>query len=430
MWRTRSLFNREQRNTSSPAEGGAIPDHALTDHTDVTITAPALGQILYYNGTEWVNSSPTSLSHPIAAHGKVGSPYTLTAGASNTWYSVTWPTSVITDVTVCPLSFFAAGGSVFTIPEDGYYNVAIDLALAADPDLTNATLDFGLYVNGSLYRTFPVSSNDWSLNYSAVPNLFSAGDTLELKYRRVGSGYATAVDMSNIANMTVHKIASVGYGGATAHALNNHTDTNFPSPTNGQVVTWDAGSGEWIASTPTVVAHSFGSHTDANANLTSPGAGKDQWVIVWDNASSSYKLVVNPALGSHALNSHTDTNLGSPGAGQQGYVISWDNGSGKYVLTAPSAPGAHTLGSHSDVTLTSPTNGQYLVYNAGTGKWVNQSLSVAMNLDDLSNVNTTGKANRDIIWWDSGTGKWVKRTLLLGDISNVNTAGADRKSVV
>lgn len=39
------------------ANGGAIQPHSLTEHTDVTITAPSNGEILTYNGAEWVNST-------------------------------------------------------------------------------------------------------------------------------------------------------------------------------------------------------------------------------------------------------------------------------------------------------------------------------------------------------------------------------------
>ena len=426
MWRTRNLYNREQRNTSAPAEGTAVPPHALNNHTDTNFPSPSDGDIIFWDSatSKWINGAPGSLSHPIAAHGEIGSSSsTLTAAANNTWQSVPWPTSIITSVTVCPLSFFTAGGSQFTIPEDGYYHIEINLALAADPDLAVATLEFGLFRDGVLQRTFYCSSNDWSLNYSEVAELCAANTVFELKFRRNGAGYATVVDLTQRGNMAIHKIAAVGFGGATAHALNNHTDTNFPSPSDGDVISWDNGTSKWTAGAPVLVAHAFANHTDANANLASPGAGLDQYVIVWDNASTSFKLVANTAVaGPHALNTHTDTNLGSPGAPQDGYVIAWNNGTGKYVLVAPTTPGAHALGSHSDVTLTSPSSGQVLSYNGSA--WVNSTLSVNLNLDDLLNVNTTGKANRDIIWWDSGAGKWVKRTLVLGDISNVNTTGA------
>lgn len=429
MWRSRSVNSNEQRFTSRPPDDGAgVGAHNLDYHSDVTITGVADEDLLVYDSStgQWINASLSDLTdtHPIAAHAEADGTHSLTAAADNTWQVVPWSTSLISSVTVCPLSFYTAGGSLFTVPEDGYYDAELTIALAADPDLFGATLEFGLFVNNTLVRTFYCSSNDWSLSYAGVLEELSANDTVEIKFRRSGAGYATAVDLSSRSNFSLHKIAAVGFGGATAHALNAHTDTNFPSPTNGQAITWNSGTSRWVATTLTSPAHTFGSHSDANANLTSPGAGLDQYVVVWDNASTSFKLVVNPALGSHALDGHTDTNLGSPGAPEDGYVVAWDNGAGEYVLVAPTAPGAHTLDSHSNVTITAAAANHKLRWNGSA--WVN----VLDNLDSLSDVVITVAAAGDVLYFD-GT-NWVDypiATLLaahnhtLDSLSNVSTTG-------
>ena len=430
MWRSRSVNSNEQRFTSRPPDDGAgVGAHNLDYHSDVTITGVADEDLLVYDsGTgQWINASLSDLTdtHPIAAHAEADATHSLTAAANNTWQVVPWSTSLISSVTVCPLSFYTAGGSLFTVPEDGYYDAELTIALAADPDLFGSTLEFGLFVNNTLVRTFYCSSNDWSLSYAGVLEELSANDTVEIKFRRNGAGYATAVDLSSRSNFSLHKIAAVGFGGATAHALNAHTDTNFPSPTNGQAITWNSGTSRWVATTLTSPAHTFGSHSDANANLTSPGAGLDQYVVVWDQASTSFKLVLNSAVAAaHALGSHSDTNLGSPGAPEDGYVVAWDDGAGEYVLVAPTAPGAHTLDSHSNVTITAAAANHKLRWNGSA--WVN----VLDNLDSLSDVVITLAATGDILYYD-GT-NWVDypfATLLAGHnhtldgLSNVSTAG-------
>lgn len=43
-------------------------------------------------------------------------------------------------------------------------------------------------------------------------------------------------------------------GGSSVAALDDLTDVNAPSPSDGQVLTWDSTPGEWVAATPTVVA--------------------------------------------------------------------------------------------------------------------------------------------------------------------------------
>lgn len=423
--RTRNQQNKDKRNTTIP-ESGAVADHALDDHTDTNLGTPADGDIIYWDAgtSRYVTGTISDFSNYLAAHGETDAVSTLVAAANNTWQDVPFDTSIITDVAVCPLSFFTAGGAAFTPPEDGYYFLGFNLAHASDPDLFSATLDFGLFKNGTLYRTFPVSSNDWSINHCEVPDEITAGDVFKLRFRRSGAGYATAVDISARANFVMHKIAAVAVGSAP-HALNSHTDTNFPSPTDGQVITWDSTPGEWVAATPTLIAHTFGQHSNANANLTSPGAGLDQYVVVWDQASTSFKLVINSAVAApHALDDHSDTNLGSPGAPEDGYVVSWDNGTSSYVLVAPTSPGAHTLDSHSDVNVPTPVAGDLLSWDSGTSQWVNVTRASVLaghnhTFDSLSDVNMTGKVDGSVPVWDTTTSRYIPDLLSLDDLSDV-----------
>lgn len=59
------------------AMGGAVK---LDDMTDVTLTTPASGQVLEYNGTKWVNAS--ILLVPVPVEAEAG--YVLTAKADGT----------------------------------------------------------------------------------------------------------------------------------------------------------------------------------------------------------------------------------------------------------------------------------------------------------------------------------------------------------
>lgn len=455
--RTRNQQNRDKRHTTEP-EVSASASQAFDDHTDTNLGSPSDLDVVYWDsGTSRYVTGPISgLVTPIAAHGETDGTSTLTAAVNNTWQSVPWDTSIITDVAVCPLTFFAAGGSVFTLPEEGYYHIDINLALAADPDLSVATLEFGLFLNGSgtPERIFYCSSNDWSLNYSEVADLRAANDTYELKFRRSGAGYATVVDISSRGNMAIHKIAQVGYGGATAHALDGHTDTNLGSPADGDIVAWDNGAGDYITIDPNNMDQALDGHTDTN--LGSPGAPEDGYVVSWDDATGKYVLAAPTAGAAHALDDHTDTNLGSPGAPEDTYVVAWDNGTSRYVLQPPDTPGPHTFGSHSDVSFTGLAAGDIPQYDGADwvnvpnelntladvslsglaagdlfyydgANWVNYpyaSLIAGHNhtLDSLSNVSTAGKAAGDFLWWTGSA--WGNRAIRLNDLYDVSTAGA------
>ncbi len=244
-------------------------------------------------------------------------------------------------------------------------------------------------------------------------------------------------------------------------SLDELSDVVLTGPTAGQVLGYNGTN--WV-NTAAGGSHAFGSHSDANANLTAPGVGLDQYVLVWDNASTSFKLVVNVAAPSpHALNDHTDTNLGSPGAGQDGYLVGWDNGTSSYTLKAPTAPGAHTIDSHSNVTITSKATNDILKWNGSA--WVNVAsnldflsdvaiTSAALgdvlyyngtsfvnypfstliashnhSLDTLSNVSTGGKAVGDFLWWTGSA--WANRAIRLADLYDVTaTAPSTGQSLV
>jgi hypothetical protein len=68
------------------------------------------------------------------------------------------------------------------------------------------------------------------------------------------------------------------------------------------------------------------------------------------------------------------------------------------------------LDSLTDVTAPSPTDGQALVWDAGTSKWINGTVSGgggASALDDLTDVTTTGVADENVLTYDAGTSTWV-----------------------
>ena len=52
---------------AAAVQGGVLEDHAIGAHLDVVSTSPSLGQLLEYNGTDWVN-----VTQVLTTHGDVG----------------------------------------------------------------------------------------------------------------------------------------------------------------------------------------------------------------------------------------------------------------------------------------------------------------------------------------------------------------------
>lgn len=79
---------------------------------------------------------------------------------------------------------------------------------------------------------------------------------------------------------------------------------------------------------------------------------------------------------------------------------------------------AQNLAELGDVVITGPTNGDYIRYNSGTSKWVNQT--IGDNLASLTDVTLTSPSNQQILTYDSGLLKWVNASLNLSALTDVN----------
>ena len=205
-------------------------------------------------------------------------------------------------------------------------------------------------------------------------------------------------------------------------SLNELSDVTLTGPVAGEVLGYNGTI--WV-NTAAGGAHAFGSHSNANANLTTPGAGLDQYVVAWDNASTSFKLILNTAVaGPHALDSHTDTDLGSPGAPENGYFVGWNNATTKYELLPPASATSHLLlsATHSDSTVTGSVANGDMVLRVG-GNWTNKPATI----ENLSDTTFTALTNGDVIYRSAGT--WVNASFAslsaahpLGSHSDVDLA--------
>jgi hypothetical protein len=89
------------------------------------------------------------------------------------------------------------------------------------------------------------------------------------------------------------------------------------------------------------------------------------------------------------------------------------------------------LDSLTDVTAPSPTDGQALVWDAGTSKWINGTVSGggggASALDDLTDVTTSSLTDGQALVWDATTSQWINVTVVgePGPEGPAGPAGAD-----
>lgn len=332
----------------------------------------------YHNGTTWVVfSGGTGVAALYAAEGRAGSSatatMTLTASASGTFQKIAFPYSAVLDLAVCPPSFFADGGNDFEAPRTGHYAVGFaGFYTEREPGTVDQVLTVVVRVNGTTIPsgtfTIPNIDNYEGEGFKCILKL-NAGDLVTLEFKCAGADWANDITVHNGFNFFIHTIDAVG-NEAGEHALNDHTDTNFPSPADGDTIVWDAGTSKWVNSAaPPPGAHTLGSHSDTTfASLTTND------VVTWDGSA-------------------------------------WVNG--------PVAAGPHTIigSSHSDTLINGTlTDNQALIYESATSKWRNKPIPVPA-LDNLSNVTMTSKTAGDFLWWTGST--WANRAIRLDDLFDV-----------
>lgn len=112
-------------------------------------------------------------------------------------------------------------------------------------------------------------------------------------------------------------------------ALDDIADVNAPSPTDGQVLSWDDYAGEWVAADGSVVA-ALDDLTDVDAPLPNDGDA-----LVYNDYTGAWEPSA-VAGGASALDDLTDVNAPAPTDGQ---VVTWDDYAGEWVAADPTGGG-------------------------------------------------------------------------------------------
>jgi plastocyanin len=167
-------------------------------------------------------------------------------------------------------------------------------------------------------------------------------------------------------------------------ALTDLSDVTITSPTDGQVLKYNAGTGQWINGTDLAGSGS------TNAFSTISVAGQDN--VVADSTSDTFNLV-----------------------GGSGITITTDANTDSITITNSAASGATSLDGLSDVAITSVSSGQILVYTGSnfvnyTSRLFHQFAYPAITALDVTNsgslaylFNNQYSGNNPTIYAISGT---------------------------
>jgi hypothetical protein len=182
-----------------PTEG----DYSFTQMSDVVLTSPATGNLIYYDGTNWINGSVqsavgTSWCAPTAELYFQGS-YARTLTSINTWYKIAPSTTFLSNnssFTSTAWSSPANGSLTWLFPFDSrLFHVAVSITLINSR--SNQTMELGIYVNGVVVNGSIVTQRLQSLTDRQIFSfhktlILNQNDTVEVYTRNTTAGSTTA----------------------------------------------------------------------------------------------------------------------------------------------------------------------------------------------------------------------------------------------
>lgn len=191
--------------------------------------------------------------------------------------------------------------------------------------------------------------------------------------------------------------------------INDLSDVNISSATNGQVLKYDSQNDEWVNANESgsVVSVTQKTSTGTNiADITIDGTTTQLFAPTSGGSSSLSGLSdvdVSSITDDQVLRYNSQTSKWENSDEEVGDTVSWTqvqstgtkiaeidiNGTSTDVY-APTSGGASSLSGLSDVTLTTPTNNQVLKYDSTSSKWINANESGGGGLTDRTfNVAST-----------------------------------------
>jgi hypothetical protein len=349
---------------------------ALDDVSDVTITSASNGQVLKYNGTAWVNAADaggialTDLSVTTNAAGTAALSYNNSTGA----FSYTPPdlSSYLTSYTVTQ-SDVTTHQAALSITESqisdlGSYLTGISgeaIGALSDVTITSASSGQVLKYNGTAW----INSIDSTYSDSAVDTHLNTGTASSNQVLSwTGSDYdwvAQGIALTDISVTTNSAgTAALSYNNSTGaftytppdlssyltgisgQSIEDLSDVNAMTPTDGQVLTWDNANSRWDAVSPSGGSYN-NSSVDSHLNTSTASANQ---VLSWTGSDYDW---VNQSGGSGGGSSVTvsETAPSSPSSGDlwfdpnalKTYVYYNDGDSNQWVQANPTGGGSGAL---------------------------------------------------------------------------------------
>ncbi len=388
----------------------AITGESIDDLSDVNITSATNGQVLSYNGSEWVNSS--------ASAGSLAglSDTNITAPADGEYLRYNGSAWVDAALSIADDSSPQLGGALdtngnaitsasdadVTIDPNGTGSISVGADIVPDADATHTI--------GSEANRFITAHTDinGAVRFKAKNDEGAAISKGAALYIKGISGTVPTVGLADADDAT--KMPAFGLAFAAANDQAEVQVVTFGNLNDVDTSSFSAGDTLYVSTTAGALTAT--KPTGETAQLQNIGR------VLRSDASAG--IIKVGGAGRSAATPNLDTDK-----------IFLGNASNQAVSTALSAIGlskfsndsafisditGENLGELANVTLTTPTSGQVLSYNGSA--WVNSAAS-AGSLAGLSDVTITSAATGEVLRYNGSA--WVDAVLAYSDLSGTPT---------
>lgn len=413
----------------------------LNDNSDVEISGPTTGQVLRYNGSQWVNATLTlnagTVTSITAGTGLAGGTITgsgtisLNAGLDNL------TDVVISSVAINNILQYNGVNWVNTAPSN-QFNIFNELKGGAGPNLDTITVyerqelsEGGLAAIITKQRAVSkpmsdgtrkvVAGNSFEVQATTVPVMFQTpfvwGDPMAGEADGLGEivfvkgmvdlfGFPNTSDYfpPHIASETSARLpAGADLDGAPVSETNSSTFPTGYAPYRYGAMLGRIGIRALMTGNDIAI-------TNATQSDTAPaieGQG-----LIYSLADQTFYPT------SMRLDTHlSDVQVSTP---SQNQVLMYDSGSGDWINRPISIGHFGQTSSFNDILNTAYADGQVLRYNASAEKWINVKVNLSQSMFDNVTMNTV--MAKQVLSYDPAAegGKWTNKTLSLGYLSDID----------